>query len=374
MNQADRKLSVMVLGLRGFPNVQGGVEKHAEMLYPRILKHGCSVTVLGRAPHDTGQASWRGVRFLWLWAPRIRGLESLLHSFLAVMVAGVRRPDILHVHAIGPGLVAPLARALGLRVVITHHGPDYEREKWGAVAKSVLRLGERLGMKAAHARIAISETIRKSVAAKYGKTCELIPNGVERPSPPADSQILERFGLERGRYVLQVSRLVPEKRQLDLVAAFDRADLAGWKLVLVGDTEFPDDYSRKVLTIPTTSANVVCTGFQTGEALGALYAHSGMFVLPSSHEGLPIVLLEALGYGLPVVASDISANKEVGLPPSVYFALGDIDALASRLRDNARDPGDASAWAARRAFVESRYDWDRIAEQTVDTYRRLVAE
>src|SRR5574338_494602 len=133
---------------------------------------------------------------------------------------GVVRPDVLHIHAVGPALVTPLARLLGLRVVVTHHGADYDREKWNAFARAMLRLGERLGMRFAHGRIAISNATRDLIACHCARDADVIPNGVELPELPNDCTRVRRFGLEPGRYVLQVSRFVAEKRQLDLIRAF----------------------------------------------------------------------------------------------------------------------------------------------------------
>ena len=88
-------------------------------------------------------------------------LEAITHSLLGVFKARGFRPDLLHIHAIGPSLVTPLARLLGMKVVVTNHGPDYERQKWGRLASAVLRLGERLGTAYANKVIAISENIRR---------------------------------------------------------------------------------------------------------------------------------------------------------------------------------------------------------------------
>lgn len=101
-----------------------------------------------------------------------------------------------------------------------------------------------------------------------------------------------------------------------------------WKPAIVGASDHPHDYVKDVLGEAAATPGVVGTGLQTGLALRELYGRAGVFVLPSSHEGLPIAMLEALSYGLPVIASDIPANLEVGLPSEHYFPLGDVGALA----------------------------------------------
>jgi glycosyltransferase involved in cell wall biosynthesis len=364
-------MKIMVLGIRGFPKVQGGVETHAEQLYPRLVREGCSVEVIVRASWTSRLLrTHEGVSLTRLWAPRLRGTEAFIHSLIGVFYAAWRRPDILHIHAIGPAIFTPLARCFGLRVVVTHHGQDNERDKWGRFARSVLRLGERWGMCCSQARIGISRVIVERVRRLYGLPMYLIPNGVPPPVFPPTVTQLERFGLQPGRYVLQVSRLVPEKRQLDLIDAFRAARLPPpWTLVLVGGGD-SSEYCRELGT-RAAGGDVRMTGFLSGEPLRELYANAGLFVLPSSHEGLPIALLEALSYGLPVVASDIPANLEVGLPANCYFPVGNSAELSRRLQAAVSGTRDRAACAALRERVLNHYDWNDVARRTLDVYRRI---
>jgi glycosyltransferase involved in cell wall biosynthesis len=367
-------MRIMVLGLRGFPDVQGGVETHAEHLYPRLRPLGCETEVIVRSrymPADRGDV-WRGVRFRRIWSPKSKRFEAIVHTALGVLYAAMRRPDVLHIHAIGPAVMTPLARILGLRVVVTHHGPDYERQKWGYLAKATLRLGERFGMRWSNDRIVISDTIRKIVWEAHHRDSVLIPNGVALQDLEESSDLLRPFGLASGKYVLIVSRLVPEKRHHDLIQAFHKAEMPEWKLAIVGGSTHPDEYSRSVLASSQAHADVVCTGTQTGKVLSQLYSHAGVFVLPSSHEGLPIALLEALGFGLPVIASDIPANLEIALPRRNYFPLGDVEELAARLRTVAGSLDTDADRRLRRLWVSERYDWGRVAVQTLGVYRHVL--
>lgn len=372
----NQKISVMVLGLRGFPQVQGGVETHAEHLYAELAQMGCEVEVVVRDSYQplANPDLWKGIRFKRLWAPRKKSLEAIVHTFLGVLYAAVRRPDILHIHAIGPALLTPLARLLGLRVVVTNHGPDYERQKWGKGAKMMLQLGERLGMGWSNQRIVISQYIRALVASKYARDSVLIPNGVLLPDMPSSTATLQTFGLTPGKYVLLVSRLVPEKRHLDLIAAFAKSGLTGWKLALVGASDHPDEYTRTVLETAAATPDVVCTGFQSGLALRELYAHAGLFVLPSAHEGLPIALLEALSYGLPVVASDIPANVEVRSPGIQFYSLGNVDQLAERLSARAQAVRTTEEASATQQYVADTYCWSSIARETRQVYAEVAGQ
>lgn len=365
-------MHIMVLGIRGIPNVQGGVETHAEQLYERLSHLGCDVEAIVRTPFvPAGQTKVGKIRLRRVWSPSSSGYEALVHSFLGVFLAAFVRPDILHIHAVGPAVVTPLARFLGLRVVVTHHGPDYDRDKWGRFARWVLRTGEKYGVCCSHARIAISRVIVDLIRTRYGREADLIPNGVVPARIRIESDRLLPFNLQSQKYILQVSRLVPEKRQLDLMEAFASLQSRDWKLVLVGGTD-ESAYCRE-LQVKAQRCGVVLTGFQTGEVLAQLYSHAGVFVLPSSHEGLPIAMLEALSYGLYVIASDIPANLEVGLDSQNYFPLGDTVALTQRLKSAIDASPTTQVREARQRQVEERYDWRRIAEQTREVYRRVLA-
>lgn len=376
MAQEVSPVRILVVGLRGFPGIQGGVETHAEHLYPHLLRYGCEVQVLVRSPYfpKERETEWRGIHFKRLWAPgaHIKGFESLVHTFLCILYAGLHGADLVHIHAVGPALMTPLGRLLGLKLVVTHHGPDYDREKWGGLARWVLKAGERMGMRFANQRIVISTTIKDLVADKYRRTSVLIPNGVTLPSVPETTGALQRFKLKRQKYFLQVSRLVPEKRQVDLIEAFRRIRPSGWKLVLVGGLEPVDGYIERVKSAVKGDQGIVLTGFQTGVGLRELYANAAVFVLPSSHEGLPIVLLEALSYGLPIVASDIPSNLEIGLQRDSYFPLGDVASLAMKLKAAMAAPRDEQSRRERRRWVRRHYDWQKIAEKTFQVYRHAL--
>jgi glycosyltransferase involved in cell wall biosynthesis len=362
----------MVLGLRGFPGVQGGVEKHAEQLYPLLVERGCQIDVIVRSSYmPRNIKSWKGIGFHRLWAPRLAAAEALLHSIFGVIYAAIKRPDVLHIHAIGPAIVTPLAKLFKLRVVVTHHGPDYDREKWGRLARWLLRLGEKWGMEYSDQRIAVSNYICKLIRGKYNIDSVVIPNGVNIPEIPITTHTLEKYALDKKRYIILVSRFVQEKRHLDLINAFDRAHLPGWKLVLVGDADHPSDYSREIKAKSKAIPNVVLTGFQSGHELAELYANAGIFVLPSSHEGLPIVMLEALSYGLSVYASDIPANMEVGLPNHHYFSLGNVEQLSRMLKEYSTNNYGNEGIRRINTLISEKYNWSTIAQKTLHVYQTL---
>lgn len=372
-------MKIAVFGLRGMPGVQGGIETHAQCLYPRLVAKGCEVTVLARTCFQpTDIKSYQGVRIVNLPTVRTSGIEALVHSIVAAVYCAFSRPNIVHVHAVGPGLTVPMLRAFGLRVVFTHHGPDYERQKWGPVGRMVLRIGERFASTMANGIIAISAGIRDLLWDKYRVRAKIIRNGVNVPELTRDSSALSQFGIDREKYVLCVGRFVPEKRQNDLIDAFVKMkartrEFAEWKLVLVGATDRFSVYSDQLITAASKRSDVVLTGFRSGAELDQLYRWAGVFCLPSSHEGLPIALLEALSYGLPVVASNIKPNLEVELTPESYFPLGDTAALAESLAAATSQDDRVALRDRHRLKVTKKYDWESAANSTCALYQEVLA-
>ncbi len=357
-------MKIVVTGTRGIPDIMGGVETHCEELFPRLALKGHEVTVIRRKSYAKDQLTeWKGVNLVDIVTPKKKAFEAIIHTFKAIVKAKKLKAEVLHVHAIGPALLVPFAKLLGMKVVFTHHGPDYDRDKWGFAAKTMLKLGERMGCMFADRVIVISEVIKNLIAQKYGRTkgVHLIYNGVPQPEVCEYPEYFDELGIEKGKYVLGMCRFVPEKNLHHLVEAFKRIEAKGCKLVLAGDTDFEDEYSKGLKKLARENG-VVLTGFVKGRKLHSLLTNTRCFVLPSSHEGLPIALLEAMSYQLPVIVSDIPANLEVGLNAENYFACGNIEQLATKLQQNI----DSEYSSVK--YDMSKYNWDVIAEQVNQVY------
>lgn len=365
-------MKIVVTGTRGIPNIMGGVETHCEELFPRIAKRGFDVTVIRRTNYVKDDLKeWNCVKLVNIDSPKKKSFEAIIHTFRAINEAKRLKADILHIHAIGPALLVPYAKMLRMKVVFTHHGPDYDRDKWGFAAKTMLKLGERMGCMFADEVIVISDVIRNLIKRKYNRTSHvhLIYNGVSQPEICDYPKYFNELGIEKGKYILGMCRFVPEKNLHHLVEAFtkikNRDGAEDIKLVLAGDTDFEDDYSRNLKEMARKNG-VVLTGFIKGKKLHSLLTNCRAYCLPSSHEGLPIALLEAMSYGVKVIVSDIPANKEVGLPESDYFPVGNVDALEEKLKAVIRQP------LRHIDYDMKKYDWEKIADQIKDVYSELA--
>ncbi|MEL7028216.1 MAG: glycosyltransferase family 4 protein [Pseudomonadota bacterium] len=367
-------MKVCVVGLRGFPGVIGGVETHCEQLYPRLAAadEALDITVIARSPYVREKRRVGGVSVVPVWTIRNKYFEAVIHTLLAVVYARLRvNAKVLHIHGIGPALFTPLARMLGMRVVVTHHGADYNRSKWNVIAREVLRFGELMSVLFANRVIVVGESLCSALRKDHPVFADKIihvPNGAILPKVDEggeNSTVLSELGLTEGQYVLSVGRLVPEKGFHDLITAHEGAN-DNSKLVIVGDATHADKHVSELLA--RGSSNVIFAGFRQGRDLVELYQNARMFVLPSYHEGLPISALEAMSAGAPVLLSDIDPNRDMGLPQEAYFPVGDTQALADRLSASAVSLGRAAYDEIMKKFA-----WDRVAARTLALYEGLAS-
>jgi glycosyltransferase involved in cell wall biosynthesis len=363
-------MRLFVTGTRGIPNILGGVETHCEALFPIIQEKGFDITIARRSGYITNENrinEYKGVCLVDIHSPKKKSIEAIIHTLGAVWYAKRHHFKYIHIHAIGPALVIPFARLLGLKVVMTHHGPDYDRQKWGKIAKASLKLGEWCAAKFANEIIVISKTINNILKDKYNRhDAHLIPNGVNLPIKATSTSYISSLGLKKQNYIIAVARFVPEKGFHDLIDAYLKSGVSE-KLVLVGDADHESTYSKEIKK-KAEANNVVLTGFIKGEKLNEIFTHAKLFVMPSYHEGLPIALLEAMSYNLNVLVSDIPANMEVELSEDNYFEVGNTDKLAEKLIKKLS----TSCINSFEALIKAKYNWEIIAEQTISVYNRLI--
>jgi len=349
------------------------VEAHCEALYPRLVEQGdIDVVLLARKNYvPKSRYAFGGMQVVATDAPRHPYFEAFFHTFNGVINARfVQRADVVHFHAIGPALLAPVAKLLGMKVIVTHHSRNYLHKKWNGFARRVLRMGEWSAVAFSDRVIAVSPSLATELRKRYRHHAErvaYIPNGAPDfgAPPPASEQkaVLDRFGLKPGRYMLGVGRLTPEKGFHDLVAAFEKTD-TDRVLVIVGKADFEDAYSQALRS--HASKRVVFAGFQDRRTLQSLYKNAALFVLPSHHEGMPIAALEALSIGTPILMSDIGANLDLELPPTHYYPVANVNALAARLNvDPSEYRFDATA-------MLRRFQWEEISRHTSIVYGDLA--
>ncbi|MBQ9556528.1 MAG: glycosyltransferase family 4 protein [Muribaculaceae bacterium] len=354
--------TIAVIGTRGFPGIQGGVEAHSYFLYTRMS--GVSVRVYRRRAYLTSQSaqSFPNIEYIDLPSTRIKGFEAVWHTLLSVMHILFHRPDVVHIHNIGPGMFAPLLRLMGLPVVLTYHSPNYEHDKWNAPARWLLRQCEKISLRFSNRVIFVNKHQMEKCGALDKSV--FIPNGIDPVTRSTSTSFLDKHGITRGEYLLAVGRLTPEKGLEYLVEAANRLPQVR-QLVIAGASDHDTAY-RELLVSLDVNRKVIFTGFTSGEDLRQLYSHARCFVLPSVNEGFPMVLLEAMAYGLPILCSDIPGTRQIDLPEQDYFAVRDVDSLCAAITRQMDKPREVKDYDLRQ------YDWQSIARQVQQQYNSAI--
>lgn len=360
-------MRVYVFGTRGFPNIQGGVEKHCENLYTNMSKDK-QITVFRRKSYLSSPVNkhYKNISFIDLPSTKIKGVEAFLHSFLCAIWCLFSRPDIVHIHNIGPGIFTPLLRIFGLKTVVTYHSPNYEHKKWNRFGRFILKCGELFATSTANSLIFINKSLLATFPEKTQRKASLIPNGVDKQSITSNTEYLDSLNLEKHKFILAVGRITQEKGFDYLIDAFTKSSSSSnYTLVIAGGIDHSSEYSKQLFSKAEIN-KVLFVGFVEGENLRQLYSSAALFVLPSFNEGFPLVLVEAINYKRPILASDISANMQIGLPSKNYFPVGDVNSLVEKLD-----------YSLSKAFEEQDYaidfySWADIAQQVEEVYKQTL--
>lgn len=371
---------VAMFGHKRIPSRDGGIEKVLTELCPRLVKLGMKVDAFNRSGEHVKngdfsktKSNYKGVTLRYVPTLRFRGLAAMSSSFFAALRCAFGSYDIVHIHAEGPAALIWLPHFMGKKCVVTIHGLDWKREKWsGGFASKYIHWGEKLTARYADAIIVLNKDTQEYFKREYGRSTLYIPNGVNKANVLSAKLIHEKFGLNKGSYFLSVSRLTPEKGILQLIKSY-RGVKTDKKLVIAGSASDTDGYVQQLKQLAQADDRVMLVGFAGGQALAELYSNAYTYVLPSTIEGMPMSLLEAMSYGNAVAASNIPEISEVvGVDHAKLFNPNDEEQIAEVLQyfvDHAELVRNMATQSA--AYVAQQFNWDKIAEQTATMYDSL---
>lgn len=373
-------MKIAAIGAKGLPAYQGGVEHHCQEIYSRMVARGHCVDLFARCSYlDSYPMQIKysdGVKVIPLPGLKLKGVDALVSSALGAIAASKTNYDIIHFHALGPALFSWVSKMVSsTKIVVTCHGLDWKRAKWGRVPKFLLHQGEVNAVRCADRLIVVSEDLRTYFQQTYNLKTIYIPNAAASyaQSDPACSYI-KSLGLKVGRYILFLGRFVPEKRPDLIIKAFQSLNLPDWQLVMVGGCSDSHDFTNEVIQLAANHPNIIFTGEQRGDRLAEIVRGAGLFVLPSDLEGFPLVMLEAMGEKIPVVASDIPIHRKLtDEGRGIVFTAGSLSSCVSKLQWAISHPQEM-AIAAQKAqtYVKASYNWDSITQETLQVYTSVL--
>lgn len=368
-----------MIGHKFIPSRDGGVEVVVSNLAPHLARIGYDVTCYNRTSKELRKLKksdrlkeYKGVRLIWTPTIDRRGLAAMTSSIFATIMASFSSFDLIHFHTEGPCVLCFLPKLFGKKVVVTIHGLDHMRQKWGRFASAYIMQGEKAAVAHADRIIVLSRGVADYFMEKYGRETILIPNGVEETEILPADKISREFGLSSGDYILFLGRLVPEKGVHYLIEAYQQLH-TDKKLVIVGRTSDTDDYVSKLHEMAKDDPSIIFTGFQQGLMSQELYSNAYLYVLPSDLEGMPLTLLEAMNHGCCCVTSDIEECTAVTEGCGFSFPHGNVEALRDILQDLCDHPEKAERSCAKaRETVTKKYTWEEITAQTDELYKSLL--
>lgn len=370
---AERKLNIAMLGHKHVLSREGGIEIVVNELATRMSARGHQVTCYDRATHHINgekidrRSEYKGVKIIPVWTIDKKGLAAMTASLSAAWRAAWGNYDVVHIHAEGPAAMSWLPKIRHKRVIVTVHGLDWARAKWGGFATKYIKWGEKQAVRYADEIIVLSRGVQEYFEKVYGRRTVFIPNGVNRPTPVPAQLITEKWGLEKDNYVLFLGRIVPEKGLQYLVEAWKNIK-TDKKLVIAGGSSDTEAFMNELKA--EAGESVIFTGFQQGRVLEELYSNAYIYTLPSDLEGMPLSLLEAMSYGNCCLVSDISECAEVVEDNAVVFMHSNVNELEKALQQLLDDSELVERYKAGAAgFICRKYNWDDVVEKTLEIYK-----
>ena len=382
--KSKKGMRIAMIGHKRIPSREGGVEVVVDELSVRMAAKGHRVDAYNRYGHHVsgkkydqeygwkGRKYYKGIRVYIVPTFRRSSLNAIVYTFFATIMALFHPYDVIHYHAEGPCAMLWLPHFLKRKIVVTIHGLDWQRAKWGNFASYVIKFGERMAAKYADEVIVLSDNVRQYFMDTYQRQVTYIPNGISRPALQGCSIIGEKYGLARDGYFLFLARIVPEKGLHYLIEAFYELD-TDKRLVIAGGSSQAFGYMEQIHQMAAKDERILMTDFVQGQVLEELYANAYAFVLPSDVEGMAMTLLEAMSYGTCCLVSDIRENTEVVEDRAFTFRKGNVQDLRRQLAYLLEHPEEVRQKGAESAdFICGKYDWDDVTEQTLALYERAA--
>ncbi len=365
-----RQLKVAMLGLLGVPATYGGVERVTEELGARLADHGYDVVVYCRnhyTPASCARQSYRGMRLVRLPSWNRKHTDTISHTFVSIMHGLVTGVDIFHFHSIGPGFLAWIPRLFRRKVVVQVHNQEWKGGKWGPVARQFFRVAEHVTARSAHEVLVISRTLEQYYWSALHRRTRFIGQGI---TPPTDAASYAQTAGGAMPSILFVGRLVPEKGCHVLIEAVKDFPVPV-EVYVAGGSKHTDAYVEELQQ--SAPPNVHLLGYVYGPALHQLYTKATVYVQPSTREGIPLTLLDAMAYGCCIVAGDIPELREVLGDSGLYAPPTDAAALRRQLLALLADaPLRVDLGRRAAARIQTHETWEDVAEAVGDVYSALA--
>ncbi|MGK3649157.1 glycosyltransferase [Pseudarthrobacter enclensis] len=367
----ERQRTVAIIGTRGYPSYYGGFETAVRKLAPFLVDRGWDTVVYGRKNAASQEDASRDRRVRTVETPGLetRSLSTLTYGLTSVLHACVSKPDVAIVMNVANGFWLPLLRLRGIPTIVNVDGIEWERAKWGRIAKSVFKLGAQLSAIFGQTLVADSKEISRRWQLEFNRPSVFIPYGGDKPE-----ELPIEPGLAHRKYVLIVARFVPEN---SIEEFFSAVPLMAKKhpIVIVGSSGYGGSFDEAAAALSSKLENVHWYGHVSNDRqLLSLWQHSGAYFHGHSVGGTNPALVQAMACGAPIVARDTVYNREV-LGDGGHFCAPDASDIATAvdyLLSHPKVQESASEWAVSRS--RDIYTWDKVCSAYEDESSKAMGK
>ncbi len=354
-------MKIAILGTRGIPASYGGFETFAEELSSRLISRGIEATVYCESVSGERLTDYKGVNLVYLSSPKLGPFTTILFDLLCLWHAR-RAYDVVYMLGYGAALFCFIPRLWGTKVWINMDGIEWQRAKWGFVAKAYFKIMEAIAVRIADRIIADAEGIKQFLSSRHSSkaSCNVIPYGAQIVDS-APATVLDGYGLKPYEYYMVVCRLEPENHVMEILQGF-AASRSRCRLIVIGNQMANTAYGRKLNLVQDQRIRFVGALYDQAKLSGLRY-YCRAYIHGHSVGGTNPSLLEALGCGNPIIAHDNVFNREVAGDIGFFFeTTSDITKCIEKADNMQSLDRDRLSDAAKKRIREY-YNWNRIADQ-----------
>mgnify|MGYP001024693864 CR=1 FL=1 len=369
-------MKVAFIGGRTF-NTPDGIATYMYNLATELVKNGITPIVYCEGNESKTEmvngfkvVQWKSYKSAALTKICL-GIKSTLHALFKE-----KRVTVFHYNTWAPALLASyIPPIFGKKVVMQNHGLEWKRTKYSEKQRKLMKLMERFVAKTHKHWTLVSQEQTDFFWNEYHRKGITIPCAVRLPEVVQKSDILQRYGLCGNDYFLYMGRLVQEKNPYFLIKGYIKSGISDKKLVICGSNPQITEYEESLYQLAKDNKNIIFTGAIFGADKDIIYRNCFAFCIPSTLEGLPMSLLEAMSYRKIALASDIPSCHEALGNSGVWVPYEDSNAIADVLNKICNNY-DSLKWQEESNYnrVKEKFSWENTTHLYIEFISSFAAQ
>lgn len=358
-------MKIAIIGIRGIPVSYSTFETFAETLSMQMIKRGHSVSVYCRSAYVKDRNPYFGIDRIILPSIDTKHLSTFSHSFLSTVHACfLGKYDLILYLAVGNTLFSFLPRLFGTKTIVHIDGFDWERKKWGIIAKTYLKFSVWLTNFSPNAVISDNVFMVEFYKKEYQKNIQNIPYGYYPQNVSNSRNLLKKYGLKKKSYFVWVGRIVPENNLEELLNAF-RFVQSDMQCLIIGDDLFESSYKTKIYQAIEMDKRVIKTGFIPHEDVLTLVANARAYIETKRNGGTQMALIEAMGTGVVIISNNSDEHKNILGNTALFYSYREVNKeLREILKKVSKDRNYKYSILGKKSQkrAKEKYQWSRVIE------------